>query len=61
LSYKTLWGLFYERQVYLLKLSSKLPRKGETVWLAAPTMLGVEPKLHKATVKEIGFGQNALF
>jgi len=34
-----------------LKLSSKLPRKGETVWLAAPTMLGVEPKLHKATVK----------
>jgi len=34
-----------------LKLSSKLPKKGETVWLAAPTILSVEPRLHKAKVK----------
>ncbi|HOM03429.1 MAG TPA: serine protease [Acetivibrio sp.] len=34
-----------------LKLSSKLPKKGETVWLAAPTILDVEPRLHKAKVK----------
>jgi len=34
-----------------LKLSSKLPKKGETVWLAAPTIYSVEPKLHKATVR----------
>lgn len=33
-----------------LKLSSKLPKKGETVWLAAPTIESIEPKLHKAKV-----------
>lgn len=33
-----------------LKLSSKLPKEGEAVWLAAATMLGTEPKLHKAKV-----------
>ncbi|GAE90805.1 hypothetical protein [Acetivibrio straminisolvens] len=36
-----------------LKLSSKLSKKGEMVWLAALTLLGVEPKLHKATVKSV--------
>lgn len=34
-----------------LKLSSKLPKKGETVWLAAPTINDWETKLHKATIK----------
>ena len=34
-----------------LKLSSKLPKIGETVWLAAPTINDWETKLHKATVK----------
>ncbi|HEX9060540.1 MAG TPA: serine protease [Clostridia bacterium] len=34
-----------------LKLSSNLPRKGEIVWLASPTILSLEPRLHKATVK----------
>lgn len=33
-----------------LKLSSKLPKKGEIVWLAAATLLGPEPRLHKARV-----------
>lgn len=38
-------------EVNKLKLSSKLPKKGETVWLAAPTIYSVEPRLHKAKVK----------
>ncbi|WP_010249918.1 trypsin-like peptidase domain-containing protein [Acetivibrio cellulolyticus] len=41
-----------DMKVPKLKISSKLPKKGETIWLAASVMTAPEDKkLHKATVR----------